>query len=139
MEHAGSAPASKKALLQAVDLSLCYEGRGERVVALQDVNLTIRDGDFVSVVGPSGCGKSTLARIFAGLAKPSSGEALYDGQPIHGPSRERGMVFQELAILPWRTVTGNIGHGLEIAGTPKAQREQRVAELISLIGLQGFE
>jgi NitT/TauT family transport system ATP-binding protein len=138
-EVAQPASATRRTLLRAVDLCHEYEARGEKVVALQDVNLTIQEGDFVTVVGPSGCGKSTLAKIFAGLTMPSSGQALFEDKPIRGPSRERGMVFQELAILPWRTVSGNIGHGLEIAGTPRAERDRRVAELVSLIGLQGFE
>lgn len=129
----------RKPILQAINLRHEYEARGEKIVALQDVNLTINAGDFVTVVGPSGCGKSTLAKIFAGLGTPTSGEALYAGKPIKGASSERGMVFQELAVLPWRTVVGNIGHGLEIAGMPKTEREQRVAELIRLIGLEGFE
>ena len=128
-----------KPLLQAVGLGHEYQVRGSTVVALQDVNLTIREGDFVTIVGPSGCGKSTLAGMFAGLTRPTSGQALYDGEPIQGPSSERGMVFQELAVLPWRTVEANIGHGLEIAGVPKAERRRRVAELVRLIGLEGFE
>lgn len=126
-------------ILRAVNLCHEYEARGETVIALQNVNLDIQEGDFVTVVGPSGCGKSTLAKIFAGLMSQSSGEALYAGQPIAGASSERGMVFQELAVLPWRNVADNIGHGLEIAGVPKAERAERVARLIKLIGLQGFE
>jgi NitT/TauT family transport system ATP-binding protein len=128
-----------KPLLQAVHLGHEYQARGSTVVALQDVNLTILEGDFVTIVGPSGCGKSTLASMFAGLTQPTSGQALYNGTAIDGPSSERGMVFQELAVLPWRTVEANIGHGLEIAGVPKGDRRRRVAELIELIGLQGFE
>ena len=128
-----------KPLLQAVGLGHEYQVRGSTVVALQDVNLTIREGDFVTIVGPSGCGKSTLAGMFAGLTRPTSGQALYDGEPIQGPSSERGMVFQELAVLPWRNVEANIGHGLEIAGVPRAERRRRVAELVRLIGLEGFE
>jgi NitT/TauT family transport system ATP-binding protein len=129
----------REPILQAVDLCHEYEARGERIVALKNVNLTIAAGDFVTVVGPSGCGKSTLAKIFAGLTFQTSGQALYAGSPIRGASSERGMVFQELAVLPWRTVAGNIGHGLEIAGVPKAERAKRVARLIELTGLQGFE
>jgi NitT/TauT family transport system ATP-binding protein len=136
----GASPAEpRKPLLQAVDLGHEYQARGTTVAALKDVNLTIYEGDFVTIVGPSGCGKSTLASMFAGLTKPTSGQALYDGTPIHGPSSDRGMVFQELAVLPWRTVEANIGHGLEIAGLPKDDRRRRVAELIRLIGLEGFE
>jgi NitT/TauT family transport system ATP-binding protein len=126
-------------LLEAIGLGHEYAVRSSSVVALQDVNLTINEGDFVTVVGPSGCGKSTLANMFAGLVKPTSGVALYKGKPIEGPSSERGMVFQDLAVLPWRTVEANIGHGLEIARVPKEERRRRVAELIKLIGLEGFE
>jgi len=132
-------PRPAKPLLQAVHLGHQYQARGSTVVALQDVDLTIREGDFVTIVGPSGCGKSTLASMFAGLTKPTTGQVLYDGKPIEGPSSERGMVFQELAVLPWRTVEANIGHGLEIAGVPRTERRRRVAELVELIGLQGFE
>ncbi len=131
--------APARAVLEAVNLRHEYESRGERIVALGDVNLSINEGDFVTVVGPSGCGKSTLAKIFAGLMHPTAGKALYNGTEIVGPSRERGMVFQDLAILPWRTVAGNIGHGLEIAGVPKELRKDRIAQLVKLIGLQGFE
>ena len=140
-DQAGTASGKEgaKPLLEAVHLGHEYQTRGSTVVALQDVNLTIREGDFVTVVGPSGCGKSTLASMFAGLTKPTTGQAMYGGKPIDGPSRERGMVFQELAVLPWRTVEGNIGHGLEIAGVPKAERRRRVDELIRLTGLEGFE
>lgn len=130
---------ASRPLLQAVHLGHEYQVRGSTVTALQDVNLTIHGGDFVTIVGPSGCGKSTLASMFAGLIKPTSGQALYDGTPINGPSSQRGMVFQDLAVLPWRTVEDNIGHGLEIARVPKADRRRRVTELIRLIGLEGFE
>jgi NitT/TauT family transport system ATP-binding protein len=134
-----TSPSERKALLEAVRVGHEYQARGTTVVALDDVNLTIREGDFVTIVGPSGCGKSTLASMFAGLVAPTEGQVLYDGKPIRGASRDRGMVFQELAVLPWRTVEGNIGHGLEIAGVPKAERQRRVQELISLMGLEGFE
>jgi NitT/TauT family transport system ATP-binding protein len=129
----------RKPLLEAVGLGHDYEVRGSKVIALENVNLTIREGDFVTIVGPSGCGKSTLASMFAGLIKPTRGQALYDGKAIEGPSSERGMVFQELAVLPWRTVEDNIAHGLQIAGVPKTERKRRVAELVELIGLEGFE
>ena len=130
---------ARKPLLEAVGLGHEYEARGSTVTALENVNLTIREGDFVTIVGPSGCGKSTLASMFAGLIKPSRGQALYDGRPIEGPSSERGMVFQELAVLPWRTVEGNIAHGLQIARVAKAERKRRVVDLVKLVGLDGFE
>jgi NitT/TauT family transport system ATP-binding protein len=109
------------------------------VQATDYVDLTISTGEFVTLVGPSGCGKTTLLRAIAGFIRPSEGTIACDGKPVRGPGRERGVVFQELAILPWRTVRRNIGHGLEIAGMPRAEREQRVQRLIDLTGLTGFE
>jgi NitT/TauT family transport system ATP-binding protein len=109
------------------------------VQATDTVDLTIRAGEFVTLVGPSGCGKTTLLKAIAGFIRPSEGAIECDGKPVRGPGRERGVVFQELAILPWRTVRRNIGHGLEIMGLPRAERERRVRGLIELIGLTGFE
>jgi NitT/TauT family transport system ATP-binding protein len=109
------------------------------VQATDYVDLSIRAGEFVVLVGPSGCGKTTLLKAIAGFIRPSEGTIECDGKPVRGPGRERGVVFQELAILPWRTVRRNIGHGLEIIGMPRAEREQRVQRLIDLTGLTGFE
>ena len=109
------------------------------VQATDFVDLSIRTGEFVTLVGPSGCGKTTLLRALAGFIKPTEGTVLCDGAPVRGPGRERGVVFQELAILPWRTVRRNIGHGLEIARRPRSEREATVARLIQLTGLAGFE
>src|SRR5262245_6637473 len=100
------------------------------VQATDLIDLSIRGGEFVTLVGPSGCGKTTLLKALAGFIKPSEGSILCDGTPVRGPGRERGVVFQELAILPWRTVRRNIGHGLEIARVPRAEREKTVARLI---------
>ena len=112
---------------------------GEHVLALDDLSLEVGAGEFLTVVGPSGCGKSTLLHIIAGLIQPTSGQILLDGRPVRGPGADRGMVFQEFAILPWRTVESNIGHGLEISGVPKAQRLATVARFIELVNLAGFE
>lgn len=111
----------------------------EVVHALAGVNFTVRDGEFVTVVGPSGCGKTTMLYQVAGLIKPSSGEILVDDLAVKGPGADRGMVFQDMAILPWRTVRQNIGHGLEIQGVPPAERDAIVAGYVNLCGLQGFE
>ena len=115
------------------------EYTGESVHALDDINLEIQDGEFIAVVGPSGCGKSTLLNILAGLLPYREGAVKVDGQPVHGPGPDRGVVFQEHAILPWRTVAKNIGHGLEIQGVSKAERQKRVTEFIDMVGLSGFE
>jgi len=109
------------------------------VQATDKVDLAIRSGEFVTLVGPSGCGKTTLLKAIAGFIRPTEGTITCDGKPVQGPGRERGVVFQELAILPWRTVRRNIGHGLEIAGVSRQERDNTVRRLIELTGLTGFE
>lgn len=112
---------------------------GRQIPALQDVSFEVAEGEMVTVVGPSGCGKSTLIHLIAGLIRPAAGDLLVDGRPVRGPGSDRGVVFQELAILPWRTARRNIAHGLEIARVPRAERERIVARFIDLVGLRGFE
>ena len=126
--------------IKAQNLSLCFRPKNrEPVSALTDLNVTVARGEFVSIVGPSGCGKSTFLNILLGLIKPDSGTLELEGTPIAGPSQERAMVFQEFGLLPWRTVAANVELGLELKGTPAAARLQRVADLIKLVGLNGFE
>ncbi|MCH8076383.1 MAG: ABC transporter ATP-binding protein [SAR324 cluster bacterium] len=129
------------AKLVVTDLTHHYpdEYTGESVHALEKINLEVNEGELVTVVGPSGCGKSTLLNILAGLLPYREGNASMDGVKILGPSSERGVVFQEQAILPWRSVAKNIGHGLELKGVPRGEREKRVSEFIKLVGLVGFE
>lgn len=129
------------ARLTVEDLSHWFidQQSGNTVHALDRLNLDIQPGEFVTVVGPSGCGKTTLLKILAGFIEPGQGLASVNGEPITKPGPDRGVVFQELAILPWRNVQRNIAHGLEIQKVPKAERERRVAELIELVGLAGFE
>lgn len=138
--RAGAASAAP-ATITVDDLSHWFvsEQSGQTVHALDQVDLSIQPGEFVTVVGPSGCGKSTLLNILAGFIKPSYGTALVNGRPITKPGPDRGVVFQELAILPWRTVYRNISHGLEIQKVPKAERDERVGSLTHLVGLEGFE
>lgn len=112
---------------------------GKTVVALDGLSFDVEVGEFLCVVGPSGCGKTTILSIIAGLLLPRDGEVRLDGQVVKGPSASRGMVFQEFAILPWRTVDANIGHGLELRGVPKAQRAKTVAQLVEMMNLKGFE
>jgi NitT/TauT family transport system ATP-binding protein len=110
-----------------------------QLLALDGVSFDVYDGEILTVVGPSGCGKSTLISLIAGLARPEAGTLLVDGVAVKGPGRDRGVVFQDLAILPWRTVRGNIGHGLEIARVPRKERKEIVERFIAMIGLEGFE
>ncbi|MPZ89219.1 MAG: ATP-binding cassette domain-containing protein [Nitriliruptorales bacterium] len=113
--------------------------KGEDLHVLDGIDLSIEEGEFVAIVGPSGCGKSTLLNMVAGFVQAIEGTVLCRGEPVVGPSRERGLVFQELAILPWRTVRRNIAHGLELVKVPKAEREERVSSLIHQVGLAGFD
>jgi NitT/TauT family transport system ATP-binding protein len=122
-------------------LSKTFPARGNDapVEALRDVDLTIRDGEFVTILGPSGCGKTTLLRILAGLLSWDEGTIIIDGRPLDGPGPDRAMVFQSFALLPWASVLANVAFGLELRGVPKGEREARAAELIELVGLKGFE
>ncbi|WP_425576098.1 ABC transporter ATP-binding protein [Streptomyces axinellae] len=107
--------------------------------ALRDIDLDIAEGEFSVLVGPSGCGKSTLLDLLGGLTRPTSGRVLLDGEPVTGPGRDRGTVFQQYALLPWRTARGNVEFGLEAIGIPRGERAGRAREFLSLVGLEGFE
>jgi NitT/TauT family transport system ATP-binding protein len=140
---------SRKTKISLRHVSRTFLGpRGERIEALRDVNLEIEDafsregrdvGEFRVLLGPSGCGKSTILRLIAGLDQPDSGEVLVNGQPVRGPGRDRGMVFQKYTSFPWLTVEENIGYGLKINGVAAGERRRVVAELIGAVGLRGFE
>ncbi len=119
-------------------VSKSYSGKGKPVVALHEIDLTVKDGEFVSIVGPSGCGKSTLLYIIGGFID-SEGEVWVDGRRISGPGTDRGIVFQEHALFPWLTVRRNILYGLETQRVPMAEREAAASRLIEMIGLVGFE
>jgi len=109
------------------------------VEALRDISLAVSPHEFVSVVGPSGCGKSTLLGLVAGFAAPSAGRVLDGGNPVNGPSPERGVMFQDYALFPWRTVRANIEFGPLAMGRPRAERAETARALIQLVGLDGFE
>ncbi|MPS29491.1 MAG: ABC transporter ATP-binding protein [Alcaligenaceae bacterium] len=114
-------------------------GKGERHVALSDISLDLRDGEFISILGPSGCGKSTLLYIVGGFVKQTSGVVEIDGRPVTGPGPDRGPVFQEFALYPWKTVLGNVAYGLRQQGVAKAPAEARARELLAMVGLSGYE
>lgn len=114
------------------------EGSGS-ICALQDVSLSVNNGQFVSIIGPSGCGKTTMLRIISGLEKPTSGEVFIKDEKPKEPWRHVGFVFQEYALFPWRTVCNNIEFGLEIKNISQKERRQRAIEYIDRFGLKGFE
>ena len=107
--------------------------------ALRSISLDVARGEFISVVGPSGCGKTTFLRIVAGLEHASSGEVLLDGRSVKEPGSDRGFVFQNDSLLPWRTVLANAIIGREVAGSVGAADRKRTIELLKLVGLEGFE
>ncbi|MEU0791594.1 ABC transporter ATP-binding protein [Amycolatopsis sp. NPDC005961] len=109
------------------------------LTALDDVSLDVADGTFLSLVGPSGSGKSTLLDLLGGLTTPTSGEVLIDGEPVRGPGLDRGVVFQQYALFPWRTARANVEFGLEGGPLGKRHRAERAREYLALVGLSGFE
>jgi NitT/TauT family transport system ATP-binding protein len=128
------------AVLTVRDLTKSYvTGNGTTVTALDRVSFSVRQGEFVCIIGPSGCGKSTLLQIAAGLQPASGGEVQLKGRTIRGHEQGIGMVFQEYALLPWKTVEENIGLGLKYRGMPKTERRTRVRRLVEKFGLHGFE
>ncbi len=108
-------------------------------LALENVNFDVADGEFVCILGPSGCGKTTILRLAAGLDSPAEGEIFLDGKKIIGTNKECGFVFQEYALFPWRTVTGNIEFGPQVKGCRKEDCERISRHYIDLVGLRGFE
>jgi NitT/TauT family transport system ATP-binding protein len=115
-----------------------FDGRIGKVAALDEISLEVADGEFLVVVGPSGCGKSTLLDLLAGLSTPSRGRLLVDGAPITGPGLDRGVVFQQYALLPWRTALRNIEFGLEGKGLTRRARTGTARRYLELVGLSGF-
>ena len=108
-------------------------------VVLKNISMEAKEGEFVCIVGPSGCGKTTLLRIIAGLEKADEGDIYVDGKVMNEPSREKGMVFQEFALFPWRTLRKNVEFGLEYTKTPLIDRKNLSQEYIKLVGLSGWE
>src|SRR3954453_20767857 len=113
-------------------------GRQEHL-AISEISLTIEDGAFVSILGPSGCGKSTLLYIVGGFVSPTAGVARMKGKPIKGPGPDRGPVFQEFALFPWKTVLGNVMYGPRQQGVRALEAEAQSRALIEMVGLKGYE
>ena len=125
--------------LRASHLSVVFASPQGALGALEDVSFHVRRGEFVCFVGPSGCGKSTLLRALGGLLPPNSGHVYLNGEPLSGPSSEIGIVFQKSNLMPWRTALKNITLPLEMQGLNASMARQRAADLIRLVGLEGFE
>ena len=112
---------------------------GSTHLALTDIDLDVAEGEFVSILGPSGCGKSTLLYIVGGFIAPSSGDVRASGRAVAGPGPDRGPVFQEFALFPWKTVLGNVAYGPREAGVPRREAEERARALLARMGLAGYE
>lgn len=134
------APTHAPAVIETADLSLTFETDDGPVHALKDIDLTIRAGEFVSLIGPSGCGKTTLLRVIADLEQPSAGSITINGMTPSAArlARAYGYVFQAAALYPWRTIERNVALPLEIMGIEKREREARIARNLDLVGLTGF-
>ncbi|MBF8721270.1 taurine ABC transporter ATP-binding subunit [Pseudomonas guariconensis] len=124
------------ALLELERISAQYPGTDAPVLA--DINLSLGPRQLLVALGPSGSGKTSLLNLIAGFVAPSAGRITLDGKPVEGPGAERGVVFQDDALLPWQDVLGNVAFGLELAGVPRAQREAKARELLALVDLAGF-
>lgn len=132
-----------KLRLRQVSKTFVAPRTGAQTLAVAEVTLDIHSGEFVCIVGPSGCGKSTVLSLLAGLDVPSAGTLEKDGTPIAGPGADRGVMFQDYALMPWQSVVDNVGFGLR-HGTPgkpftPQQREERIRHFIDLVGLTGSE
>jgi NitT/TauT family transport system ATP-binding protein len=119
------------------NVSKVYRGQKD-VHALDDVSLTVSEGEFVALLGPSGCGKSTLLNLLAGFEKTSEGALLFDGKPVTQPGPDRGVVFQEAALFPWLSVWENVVFGPRVQGLARADYEDRARKLLKLVGLEAF-
>ncbi|MEP3672649.1 MAG: ABC transporter ATP-binding protein, partial [Hyphomicrobiales bacterium] len=122
------------------DISMRFElPKGGSVQALENVTLDLQAGELVSILGPSGCGKTTLLNIVAGFLAPTSGQVVLNGNSIHGPGPERGMVFQQGALFEWMSVRDNVAFGPNMKGMPREQSNQIVEHLLDTVGLQDFK
>jgi len=116
-----------------------YKTNNKELQTLRNINLTVKDGEFICVLGPSGCGKSTLLNAVAGFEKPTEGRILLDGKEINSPGPDRAVVFQEHALYPWLNVIDNVEFGMKVAGIPKSERRERALKYLDMMHLMNFK
>jgi NitT/TauT family transport system ATP-binding protein len=136
---AASAVPVQQGKVTVTDFDLSYDTLEGSIDAVRDASIHVDPGEFVSIIGPSGCGKSTLLNAVAGFLKPTRGGVAVDGEPVAGPSADRGMVFQQYSLFPWKTVRENVEFGLKMKGMERSKRETSARTLLGLAGLLGFE
>jgi NitT/TauT family transport system ATP-binding protein len=134
-----AAAAIDKGRIEVNHFGLSYDSLDGPVEAVSDAGIVVEPGEFVSIIGPSGCGKSTLLNAVAGFLKPTRGSVLVDDEPVSGPSADRGMVFQQYSLFPWKTVRENVEFGLKMKGMERSRREAAARTLLGLAGLLAFE
>jgi len=132
-------PAPTRTHVEFAGLTKTYETRDGAVQALKGIDFGVRKGEFVSIVGPSGCGKSTLLKIILGVVPYSGGAVRLDGKPVSGPQLGAGMVFQTAALPPWRRIIDNVLLPIEILNKPRGQYVAKAQQLLTMVGLAGFE
>ena len=128
-----------KGFIDVRNMGVVFGSDDTEVVAVSDVSLNVKPGEFVSLIGPSGCGKSTILSIVAGFMKPTRGEAILDSKPITRPGSDRGVVFQQYSLFPWLSVRKNVEFGLKMAGVDRYKRSTTARSLLDLAGLLSFE
>jgi NitT/TauT family transport system ATP-binding protein len=128
-----------KSKIQIENVSRAFSRGKERILALKDVSVSIGEGEFVVIVGASGCGKTTLLNLIAGFLSPTKGQILLDGLKVRDIDPRCGMIFQQYALFPWKTVQDNVAFGLKMKGIPKKERNRIAATYIEMVGLKGFE
>ncbi|HVW65458.1 MAG TPA: ABC transporter ATP-binding protein [Nitrosospira sp.] len=137
--HAERSASAKRGRIDIQNLHIRLGHGKEAFEAVQNVSISIQPGEFVCLIGPSGCGKSTLLGALAGHLHPTGGGIQLDSQPLDGPHPERGLVFQQHTLFPWKKTLDNIAFGLKMKGIPRRERHRRANEMLELVGLAGFE
>ncbi|WP_152392848.1 ABC transporter ATP-binding protein [Paenibacillus guangzhouensis] len=125
-------------LVKLENVSLAYEKGTSRVSVLRDIDVSVAEGEFITIVGPSGCGKSSLLALLAGTLRPSSGQVLYKNIPIVGTDPQRGILLQQAALFPWLSALRNVAYGLHMQGVAKTERLKQASVWLSRVGLEAF-